>query len=128
MKILKDNIITRLITFILALQILNMSIDAPAAQMRSDKEDANNFNYIDTYIEYIAEVILKYNNAIPESGNREQKDLLQHKQFEIIYQAVEFQKPVRLGIVNSENNKLPYTDRYSSRYIKEINPPPPKFS
>ncbi len=66
-----------------------MSIDAPGAQMSEYTTKSDNFNYIDTYIEYIAEVILKYDNPVPESGNRQQKEWQQHKPFEIIFQAIE---------------------------------------
>ena len=128
MKILRNNNTIRLIIFILALQILNMSIDAPYVQMQSKKANTDNFNYIDTYVEYIAEVILKCNNAIPESGNRERKELLQHNQFEIIFQALEVQELVTLYIISSATNKSSHTDNYVYRFIKEIVPPPPKFS
>ena len=128
MKILRNNNTIRLIIFILALQILNMSIDAPYVQMQSNKANTDNFNYIDTYVEYIAEVILKCNNAIPESGNRERKELLQHNQFEIIFQALEVQELVTLYIISSATNKSSHTDNYAYRFIKEIVPPPPKFS
>ena len=116
MKILRKNSTVRLIIYILALQILNMSIDAPSIQMQSNKANIGAFNYIDTYVEYIAEIVLKYHNAIPESGNRERKELLQHNQFEIIFQALEVQELVTLYIISSANNKSSYV------------PPPPKFS
>src|SRR5258708_6607900 len=83
------NHIGHLFTFIIALQILNMSIDAPIAGMSDNSKTEDDFNYIDTYVEYIAEVILKYDNAIPESKNREQKELQTQKQFEIVFQKIE---------------------------------------
>ena len=111
--------------FIIALQILNMSIDAPAAELSPAQDASNGFNYIDTFVEYVAEVILKYDNAIPESSNRQQKELQQHKQFQIAFEKIEL--PFNFLWVDFESNlpKHP-TDRYAYQFVKEINPPPPK--
>src|ERR1035437_1152720 len=108
-----QNHICRLIAFVIALQILNMSIDSPNAQMPANAANADDFNYIDTYVEYIAEVILKYDNAIPESKDRQQKELQMQKQFELVFQKIE---PITIS----------FFDKYAYQFIKEINPPPPK--
>ena len=110
--------------FIIALQILNMSIDAPAAQMPVSPEN-DNFNYIDTFVEYVVEVVLKYDNAIPESKDRQQKELQQHKQFEVVFQKI---KPVIISYVEDAKEKyfVSFSDKYAYQFVKEINPPPPK--
>ena len=61
-----------------------MSIDAPSAQSNAS---SHNYNYIDTYVEYIAEIILKYENAIPESKHRHQRELQLHKHIQVICQS-----------------------------------------
>ncbi len=111
--------------FIIALQILNMSIDSPSAQMPANIPGAADFNYIDTYVEYIAEVILKYNNAIPETKNRQQKELQMQKQFELVFQKFE---PITISFFEEkvEQRFLNPSDKYAYQFIKEINPPPPK--
>lgn len=120
-----QNHICRLIAFVIALQILNMSIDSPSAQMPANAANADDFNYIDTYVEYIAEVILKYDNAIPESKDRQQKELQMQKQFELVFQKIEpitisfFEKIIKKRFIN-------FSDKYAYQFIKEINPPPPK--
>ena len=120
-----QNHICRLIAFVIALQILNMSIDSPNAQMPANAANADDFNYIDTYVEYIAEVILKYDNAIPESKDRQQKELQMQKQFELVFQKIEpitisfFEKIIKKRFIN-------FSDKYAFQFIKEINPPPPK--
>ena len=126
MRVLKHNMIIRLITFIVALQILNMSIDAPGAEM-SSHATPDSYNYIDTYIEYVAEVILKYENAVPESGNRQQREWQQHKQIEIVFQGIEIPHTAPVCKSISENNWCNYSDNYTYQFIKKINPPP-KFS
>lgn len=109
--------------FIIAFQILNMSIDAPSAQMPVNSGN-DDFNYIDTFVEYVVEVVLKYDNAIPESKDRQQKELQQHKQFEVV-----FEKVYSLLKFYRQNNSTDYknfSDKYAYQFIKEINPPPPK--
>ena len=124
LRYFKNNI-SRFIAFVIAAQILNMSIDAPVAQMQPGNCKTDNFNYIDTYIEYIAEVILKYENAIPESKDRQQKELQQHKQFEVAYQKI---SPITISFfeVTTKAIFLNFSDKYAFQFIKEINPPPPK--
>lgn len=118
------NHISRLFAFIVAIQILNMSIDTPSAQVQSGK-GSDNFNYIDSYVEYITEVILKFENAIPESKNRQQKELQQHKQFEVAFQKI---TPLIITFFETKPEKKfsNYSDKYAFQFIKEINPPPPK--
>jgi hypothetical protein len=119
------NHIGRFFTFLIALQILNMSIDSPSAQLPRNAANADNFNYIDTYVEFVAEVILKYNNAIPETKNRQQKELQMQKQFELVFQKIE---PITISFFEEKAEKrfLNSSDKYAYLFIKEINPPPPK--
>ena len=118
------NHICRFIAFLVAIQILNMSIDAPGAQMPPNT-DSSEINYIDTFVEYVAEVVLNYDNAIPESKDRQQKELQQHKQFEVVFQKI---LPLTISVI--EDNSRKYfadpSDKYAYQFIKEINPPPPK--
>jgi hypothetical protein len=124
LRYFKNNI-SRFIAFVIAVQILNMSIDAPSAQKQVGKDKADNFNYIDSYVEYITEVILKYENAIPESKNRQQKELQQHKQFEVAFQKI---SPIIINFFESIPKKIfsNFSNQYAFQFIKEINPPPPK--
>jgi hypothetical protein len=120
-----QNHISRFIAFLIAFQILNMSIDSPSAQMELSSGSTDNFNYIDTYVEFVAEVILKYDNAIPETQNRQQKELQMQKQFELVFQKIE---PVKLLFFTQQIEKrfISYSNKYAFQFIKEINPPPPK--
>lgn len=119
------NHISRFVVFVLAVQILNMSIDAPNTHTAIDKKTSDKFNYIDTYLEYIAEVLLKYENAIPESKNRQQKELQHHKQCELVFSKI---TGVTITFFKERTVKqfLNYSDGYTSHFIKAINPPPPK--
>lgn len=120
-----QNHISRFVAFVIAFQILNMSIDSPSAQMPAAIPNADDFNYIDTYVEFVTEVILKYDNAIPETKNREQKELQMQKQFELVFQKIE---PITISFSSLEikNQFISYGDKYTFQFINEINPPPPK--
>ncbi len=93
--------------------------------MPANAANADDFNYIDTYVEYIAEVILKYDNAIPESKDRQQKELQMQKQFELVFQKFE---PITISFFEEIIKKrfINFSDKYAYQFIKEINPPPPK--
>jgi hypothetical protein len=120
-----QNYICRFLVFVIAIQILNMSIDSPNAEMPTGKASHANFNYIDTYVEYIAEVILKFDNAIPESKTRNHKDLQQHKHVQIA--VLKFQPLLQFFLLTGSNNFYQSSsDNYAYQFIKEINPPPPK--
>ncbi len=102
-----------------------MSIDSPSAQMNIARGETDNFNYIDTFVEYIVEVVLKYDNAIPESNHREHKELQSYKYTEYIVQKYE----LALNFTWTENlvNRPRHaSDKYAYQFVKEINPPPPK--
>jgi hypothetical protein len=119
----KNNRLRKLIVFAVALQILNMSIDIPTSPRDSS---AKNYNFVDTYVEYIAEVMLKYENAIPETGHRQHKQVQMHKHLQIICQPV---KTVQQDAVPTAlRTKIygDYSNRFAYQFIKEINPPPPK--
>lgn len=117
--------ISRVFLFIIALQILNMSIDCTTIEVPQTPGAVDNFNYMDTFVEYVAEVILKHDNAIPESKDRQQKDFQQHKHIQVAIQKIEPMLqtvPIGLYIVFPQNNE----DKYAYQFVKEINPPPPK--
>ena len=100
-----------------------MSIDAPSAEIQSGRSDS--FNYMDSFVEYVAEVILKYDNAVPESKDRQQKELQLHKQHQIVCQNI-VPLIVPFTLQTDKRNFLNSSDKYAYQFIKEINPPPPK--
>src|SRR4026207_1039146 len=117
------SIIARLLLFIIAFQVLNLSIDAPGAQMASFTTGHDKFNYIDSYIEFVAEIILKYDNIIPESKHRQQKEIQQHKQFQVICVIAQ---PLTIKTFTEVPAVfyIAYTDKYFYQFFKEIKPPP----
>jgi len=120
---LQKIILSKLVYFVIALQVLNMSIDSPNAITYKSSDD---INYIDTYVEYIAEVLLKYHNVIPEAAKKQHKQL-HHKACQLICSNI--RQAVNYFSFNWQQNKtfLSYTDQYAYQFSKEISPPP-KFS
>jgi len=108
----------------LALQILNVSIDAPILQGDNLAKPLVGFNYIDSYVEYVSEVILKYENAIPETGKHQQKELQQHKMPLLICSNENIQHPAILFCITSPRVYFNLCDNYVYRHVKEINAPP----
>lgn len=128
MRQIKNHKITRLFTFMIALQIINMSIGTPGGGLLSDASSSGGFNYIDTYAEFITEVILKYEHAIPESKNRQHKELQHHKQYRLIFSMVE---PPHIFDLNGLYGNKPdtgYFAKFTYQFVKEITPPPPRFA
>lgn len=118
--------INRFFLLVIALQILNMSIDCSTIEIAHIPGKVDNFNYMDTFVEYVAEVILHNDNAIPESKDRQQKDIQQHKHIQVAIQKTEpllQVLPIAHFIVFPQSNE----DKYAYQFVKEINPPPPKI-
>ena len=117
--------ITKFTAFIIALQVLNMSIDSPNAT-QDNSTTTDNFNYIDTYVEYVAEIVMKYDNAIPEAGKRQQKQM-PHKTYQVICEQVKETANNFALYWREQKIFFDYCDQYTYQFIKEISPPP-KFS
>ncbi|MEO5783536.1 MAG: hypothetical protein ABIQ07_09710 [Ginsengibacter sp.] len=116
---------SRLINFlvlIISFQVLNMSIDSPNARRDSYYKAPDNFNYIDTYVEYISEVLCKRENAIPEPGKRHQKQW-HHKLQQVICDNLYTNKVVISSQV-LRNTFFNLHDKYAYQFSKEITPPP----
>lgn len=123
MPIQKNHRFARFIFFIIALQVLNMSIGVPATQI-NNTVPATDFNYVDTYVEFVAEVILQIENAIPEQKHRQHRELQMHKQVQVICQQVEMPSQAGLQIVQDSNAYPAYSNHYHYRLTRDISHPP----
>ncbi|MDQ6763604.1 MAG: hypothetical protein M3015_13370 [Bacteroidota bacterium] len=123
MALLKNIRFARFTLFIIALQVLNMSIDVPAVQMNNGGR-AGDFNYVDTYVEFIAEVLMRIENAIPEQRHRQHRELQMHKQVQVICQQIEIVLQSRLHALMGMKNYPTYTNNYRYQLTREINHPP----
>lgn len=119
------HITQRILLLVLALQVLNLSINAidfkPIAST-----DISEFNDLNTLSEYFTEVILGYTNAFPESVQKEQKQSQLQK-----HMAVKLTGPSFSGYtVNTYSASVsflfPENENDNRLFSQEINPPPPK--
>ena len=117
---------SRLINFlalIISFQVLNMSIDSPNASRDNYYKTPENFNYIDTYVEYISEVICNHENTVPEQSKRHQKQW-HHKMQQVICDNLRSTNKVVISCQVLRNTFFNLHDRYAYQFIKEITPPP----
>lgn len=119
-------IIGKFFTFIVALQILNVSIDVQNHNLTIKTNDIAQFNEMNSLAEYIGEKILDHNNAFPENPKGTHKDVQfnKHTDLKITYHPA----PLIQATVKSDHTpfQFPVSEQYKFLYFREINPPPPK--
>ncbi len=117
--------IIRLITLVVAMQLLNLSIYAQDFKPIHNEAGSDETNITETFVEYIVENVLGHTNAIPEQ-QQHHKDLHFHKH--ISFKAINAFSSFRLPDMrrNSSIAAVPLLESYDYLYLQEINPPPPK--
>ncbi len=122
--------IRQILLFLVAVQVLNMSMGCieftPLATIRSNTSPSNDF---DSFLEYISENVMGYENSFPETYDQEQQKSSSTHQLKSIYiKLVEIKKPVTSFELPASIQSfiLPQNDYRVIDYSAEINPPPPK--
>jgi hypothetical protein len=118
--------IIRVITLIVALQLLNLSIYAQDFNPLYNSQGNAETNISETFVEFIIEVVLGHTGAIPEQSQHH-KDLHFHKH--VSYKAISFEKSVLLSDsqINIAKLPIPIQESFEDLYQQEINPQPPKI-
>jgi hypothetical protein len=118
--------ISRFIILIVAIQLVNISIQAHPANEVLLTHSYQDDNRIDDAVEYVLEILMHKKDAIPEDKHQKQDHSFHAKSIDFkllvphynaitpTFTVVEMRKPF-------SNYKL-----YSYRFSTEINPPPPK--
>ena len=128
---------TKAIVLILAIQMLNISVYSRSYEYYAKDENGHTIieeNQIDSFIEYVTEVVLDFRDAFPEDikslnlghgGN--------YKTPHTVMKNVMVQLAVPVHYIAwGQNVSSPSTPKfstykdYSYQYSREINPPPPK--
>ncbi len=119
--------IARVITFIVAFQIMNFGLFAQDFQPLADSSISPELNIINSLYEYVAEVVLDHKDAVPENNKHPQKDLQAHKHIQ--YKLITISKPQTLSDTQLVYNNKPTSlvKGYNYLFCKDIYPPPPKF-
>jgi len=115
----------KFITFIVALQILNVSIYAQDIDIPQQRNVLSFSNEINSINEYIGEVVLKHSNAFPEYPNDGHKEMQFSKHIDLNLFSFQHFKAYSTPKVYTEY-LYPHKIDYNFLFLKEINPPPPK--
>lgn len=120
------HIIQRVFLFVLAIQILNLSTNVIDFQ-RFPSTNLYEFNDLNTIVEYVAEIVLDYKNAFPESDQQPYSSKAQfekHVNFKLFFpDALVLLQKIEDPVIRHNAWTI---EAYNSSFYKEINPPPPK--
>ena len=120
------NFIAKLVVFIMAVQILNLSIYAQDFNPIKTSKTLYETNEINSIAEYVGEVVLHHNNQFPEYPNDGHKDLQFLKHFTLTAFAIPVLKIKNGNYAINSKYVFPVNEHYYFLFYKEINPPPPK--
>jgi hypothetical protein len=121
------NIATKFFIAFMAVQIINLSIDAVEFEPLCATNDLGNFNYMNSMTEYVTEILLNHKDAFPEyqkTHTSSKAQLVKHIPFKII--PINGIVRVKKRDLNNSNYIHPLNENRTYSYIREINPPPPK--
>jgi len=118
--------IARIITLVVALQIINFGLFAQDFQSLAASSITPELNIINSIDEYVAEVVLHHKDAVPENNKHPQKDLQIHKHIE--FKLIAIPKPASLSVTQLvyHNRPTSLVKGYSYLFCKNVIPPPPK--
>ena len=110
----------------MALQIMNVSIDAIDFKPFESNLVLSEFNDQNTITEFVSETLLGYKNLFPESKTKSQKQSQQQKHICIKLincSAIEMNHG---DVMANPSHGYPFAENYAYLFLNEINPPPPK--
>jgi hypothetical protein len=129
MKRAIKNIILKSFIALMALQILNMSVDAIEFHplITSAANDIGDFNDINSATEFISEILLGHKDAFPEfdkKADSKQSQCFKHIDMKKFPPGAAFIDPRCFEEISGFSS--PLDEQYFFLFLKEINPPPPK--
>lgn len=125
MRISIKNIALQCFLLLMALQILNLGIDAVDFQPLQSTASLGDFNYMNSLTEYVSEIVLGHKDIFPEFQKESPSSKSQCiKHFSIKLCELTIFTPLLTVPANNivYNSLINEKDTY--RYIKEINHPP----
>jgi len=128
MRYLKNHIVNRVLCLLMALHILNFSIDNPHTLFEHNKVQAN-FNEVDSVVELVLEEVLSIDNAIPEHHS---KSPITHKfnakkvvwLYEQNIQPIFFKATAQVNFKPAATSVLYSHEIYNSPLLTLFSPPP----
>jgi hypothetical protein len=124
MKVIRNNFAVKFLWMLVALHILNCSIDAPDAKPYYIPEDLS-YNEVESITEYVLEHIFDLKNIVNEQEDTDENDSFSTKK------AIDFSyyQHVLKSVLPYSFSKFDFTlyhEIYSAIYHPELIPPPPK--
>lgn len=128
MKRLKQHSVFKIVWMVMALHILNFSMDAPDATNSTITEDLS-FNEIESFTEWFAEDVLNIEDAFSESDEQgDEESGFIKKIVDIKFYQVAFEDEIKTpSLKNIKNNStsVNYSKPFcASIYISIFSPPP----
>lgn len=121
-------ILQKFIVLIVAIQIIDLSIDAIDFQPIESVATIGDFNYFNSVIEYVTESLLGHTNAFPEYQNEPSSSKKAQLEKAISFKFSQTDgfdmQPKFLPLTIKANRN--YDEDFYSFYYSEIIPPPPK--
>ncbi len=116
----------RFVTLLVALQILNAGFFVQDFQELTPASSLNDYNEINSIVEFVSEVVLEQVNSIPEVNNNSNKDLQSQKHFN--YKIVEVKEPKIIVpvLVAHKTHTNKFAPPFYLSFCKDIISPPPK--
>lgn len=124
--------IRRFAVLVLALQILNLSVQSRPATDTNDSfmlSHTYQINPVDHLLEFIMERIMHKKNAFPEDNKHQHRDPMQfaktspYNLYHASYYSIQIETPVHHIL---PTHRDAYAEGYNYLFVSEINPPPPK--
>jgi len=127
MQLTLKQIALKIFIALMALQIINLSIDAVEFQPLEAAITIGDFNYLNSMTEYVSEVIMGMKDAFPEfqkESASSKSQIVKH----IAIKLFENNSTAAEPVFSIRNNTfiVPLKESYKYLYFREINPPPPK--
>jgi hypothetical protein len=128
MRRIAKNITLKCFLLLMALQVLNLGIDAIDFQpLPSATAGIEDFNYINSMAEYVSEIVLGHKDAFPEFQKESSSSQSQFtKHFSITLYQLYTDMVIIKTFDNNHTHNTRLIDSYNYLFFKEINPPPPK--
>ena len=121
------NIATKIFIALMAIQIINLSIDAVEFQPIATTVTIGDFNYLNSMTEYVTEIVMGMKDVFPEfqkESSSTKSQIVKHISIKLFENNSTPTEPV----FSIRNNTfiVPLKESYKYLYFREINPPPPK--
>jgi len=120
------NIVAKFLLLVVALQVLNFSMDSIDFHPHKHRNTISDFNYLNSMVEYFDEIILGNKDAFPEYCKHNARESQNIKHFDVKICQQLTVKLIPLQYVKDNTYRRSRNEFFTLLIIREITPPPPK--